>query len=1227
MGIFDLFSGKKKGEKGSDSREINKPKGRISGYITTTKIDISLDNYDAICDVFIAFDTETTGLSAERDVIIEVGAVKFFRGEAVESYGSLIYEGRSVPAAASQVNHITTEMLKKQGRPPEVVYKELVGFLEDVLSGKICICAHNASFDMSFLKNTLERFGYSGNIRYIDTLSLSRKLIKDLPNHKQGTIAEYFKINRGNTHRAVSDATACGKILVNLLKLKEDDINEERIRYEKSIPTEEEKEVFAIIAKSMQSNGCNIHNLRTYRNSSNYVVLLDVYTIFRFKLAKKKSYVVVPQLYATGIDPIECCTKTEGTTNVRILFDDPFELERYGHLFSRIYSDIKQSQGEHMNQYEAEFLAQANLTGFTDAELQRYLKSAKEKHMVKSRSREQFSDVSNKEKVVETMAKFCPLCGKKLGIRDGKIAISDGMVCTSCWTSAGFDLGARSVLKARSKTTAQLRDLIQIETLKVEREKNKANQKNMPPKTESTPAQKKEMVPVEEAFKPVDIIIAVDKDNQVVFACEGQPVINFEDLVNQKEMIIGDGFIQNESKEDLPEVRIACEFEPAIVDPGLIYYEAGTFKAGDRGRFEIDDPPVNLEEYAKIKRTRNGKIKFTLFLGEQELSTVECSMKVKPAPADEIQELMNAIIYEQEKNASGPVNVFLYARDTGAYEIDLMRHPQLLYSMYSNGQEQLIGDVYVVNQTGKTLKNVQFEAEFTSDILSPMKVLLGDAPSGKNTAFEVDDPAIDVDKLEMLTEVETCIATYRLLVNGKLVAESTGKIEICPFNQWNAALILLPAYITPNHPNVITLLQKASKWMLVNGMNPSLEGYQGDAKRVEEMINGVYNAVKEANIIYSNPPASFFGPQRIRLAESVFKQKFATCMDMTILFASCLESFGLHPVLITAPGHIFAGVWLNNRARLQEPVLSDAKLIQKYIEDGELVAVECTAMTVGKDKSYEEAKKIAFETIKALAEHNISEHECIDVQMLREIGIRPLPMRVSRTTAAPVTEPNEPIMPANTKATNLEQPSEKQEPVTDQKQVKVQTTYVKEDYVEFEESLSHISADNFYDKETKKDLKDAIVNIVAIEGPISQPALIKILIKKTSLGHASKQISEHLDKLVAAANVKITRQSGVRFLWNYGTNPDEYMVYRMKAQRNPEDICKYELKNAVCYLIQENGPMTKEEIMKAMVSMFGYSRSSKKIEDGANDAIKAARGQNAIELGEDKKYRCIISGE
>ena len=802
------------------------------------------------------------------------------------------------------------------------------------------------------------------------------------------------------------------------------------------------------------------------------------------------------------------------------------------------------------------------------------------------------------------MAKECSICGKKLGFLAGKVAVSDGIVCDSCWFAAGLDLSINSMMTSNTRTVNQLRDMIEIEVLKRAAELTGRTdlaaavpQAKVPaektPAVKTTPARKAGATDA----KPVDIILEVGKDRKVNFQCVGQPVINLEDLIQGNEMIIGDGFIHNRSKETLPDVRIACEFQPAIVDPGLLYYEEGTFTAGIEGKFEIDDPPVNLEEYAKIKRTRNGKIRFTLFMGEQEVGTAECSMRVKPAPEEEMQKYMKSVMYETEKNASGPVNVFLYARADGTFDEDLMRRPDLLYAMYANGQEQLIGDVYVANETGKKLKNIQFRADFTSNILEPVDVFLGDVPAGENIVFEVDDPAINLRKLEQITEIETCTATYTLTVNGKKVSEACGRVTICPYDQWNGALVLLPAYMTPNHPDIIGLLQQAARWMQKEGMNPSLEGYQGDAQRVEEMTMGVYNAIKEAGIIYSNPPASFFGPQRVRLGETVMQQKFATCMDITVLFASCLESFGLHPVLITAPAHIFAGVWLTSKGRCSEPVLSDTAQLRKLIKEGKLVALECTAMTLGKNLSYKEARKEAEEILKALDENKIPDNDCIDVQLVRNIGIRPIPMR--RNPAGVIAEPSVEVSAIASA-----------EPIR----------YIREEYRVFEKDLSQITIDNFYDRRTKKLIKEAISEIVQVEGPISQPALIRTLINSTGLGRAGKNISEHLDKLVATADVKITRQSGVRFLWNHGSNPADYHTFRFREQRNTEDICKYELKNAVCCLLQENGPMNKEEITKAMVSLLGYSRSSHRIEECAADAIKAARELKAIEQNERKQF-------
>lgn len=251
------------------------------------------------------------------------------------------------------------------------------------------------------------------------------------------------------------------------------------------------------------------------------------------------------------------------------------------------------------------------------------------------------------------MAKSCGICGKRLGFLDGKIYVADGTICNACWTAAGQDLSWKSLYAGAQRTVNQVRDMIEIGVLKEEA----AVQSKIPVKKDvslrETPGQVGVSGTAQEkkVGKPVDIVLSIDKDRNVDFQSLGHPVINLEDLIQGNEMIIGDGYIWNESTAALPDVQIACEFEPAIVDPGILLYPEGTF-ANVNGKFEIEDPPVNLEEYAKIKRTRNGKIRFTLFLGELELGHAECKMRVDPAPEEEMQQYMQAVMYNTEKNAS-----------------------------------------------------------------------------------------------------------------------------------------------------------------------------------------------------------------------------------------------------------------------------------------------------------------------------------------------------------------------------------------------------------------------------------------------------------------------------------------------------------------------------------------------------------------------------------------------
>jgi DNA polymerase III epsilon subunit len=165
---------------------------------------------------YTALDIETTGLYPQRGHrIIEIGAVSIEGDLIAEEFWSLVNIDRDIPDAAKKVHGITDEMLKDQPGYEEVIPR-LIRFLRDST-----IIAHNAKFDVSFLRYEAGRLSLALNNRYICTMEMSRKHFPGLPNYKLDTVYRYLfgeipeDIRR---HRALDDARMAARIWMEMVK-------------------------------------------------------------------------------------------------------------------------------------------------------------------------------------------------------------------------------------------------------------------------------------------------------------------------------------------------------------------------------------------------------------------------------------------------------------------------------------------------------------------------------------------------------------------------------------------------------------------------------------------------------------------------------------------------------------------------------------------------------------------------------------------------------------------------------------------------------------------------------------------------------------------------------------------------------------------------------------------------------------------------------------------------
>ncbi len=161
---------------------------------------------------FICFDFETTGFSPVNDRITEIGAVLIRGGEVVDTFSSLVNPRMPIPARVVEITGITDEMVADAPFEDDIVPKFL-DFIGDRL-----LVAHNAPFDMSFLRAACIRLNRVIGNPSCDTVPMARSLLPNISNHKLDTVAKALELNDFNHHRAVDDATILSAIFVKLLE-------------------------------------------------------------------------------------------------------------------------------------------------------------------------------------------------------------------------------------------------------------------------------------------------------------------------------------------------------------------------------------------------------------------------------------------------------------------------------------------------------------------------------------------------------------------------------------------------------------------------------------------------------------------------------------------------------------------------------------------------------------------------------------------------------------------------------------------------------------------------------------------------------------------------------------------------------------------------------------------------------------------------------------------------
>lgn len=204
---------------------------------------------------------------------------------------------------------------------------------------------------------------------------------------------------------------------------------------------------------------------------------------------------------------------------------------------------------------------------------------------------------------------------------------------------------------------------------------------------------------------------------------------------------------------------------------------------------------------------------------------------------------------------------------------------------------------------------------------------------------------------------------------------------------------LIASYVTPNHTFVKAVKNKALAYLEEHNLPVKFNGYMhAEPSHVLEMMRAIYHALQAQDIVYSGLLARIEEDgQPLTLLDALAKNRFADGIDITLLYAACLEAIDLNPIIIVTGGQFFVGCWIRQEG-FSEIINEDRMALTKRFTKGisEIVVVEPSNVCKGFDISFNQAINLAEATLIEKDDFILA----VDIKQARAHDIWPLPLKM-----------------------------------------------------------------------------------------------------------------------------------------------------------------------------------------------------------------------------------------
>jgi len=326
----------------------------------------------------------------------------------------------------------------------------------------------------------------------------------------------------------------------------------------------------------------------------------------------------------------------------------------------------------------------------------------------------------------------------------------------------------------------------------------------------------------------------------------------------------------------------------------------------------------------------------------------------------------------------------------------------------------VLHELVIVNETSSPISELTVHLTSEPPFVKPRVWNLESVGAGESYHVSDLDVQLNGALLSRLTEAESASLQFELRSrkqSAEVLARHESTVELLARNQWGGIGHLpemVAAFVQPNEPAIDRLLKGAALALQTAGKSGSIDGYSQGPKRAWELVSAIWSAVLQRKLNYALPPASFeHTGQKVRSPSQVLDAGLATCFDLVLLFAACLEQAHLNPLLVFTRGHAFVGVWLRDE-EFSTAVVDDITAVRKRLKLQEMLVFETTLAAQG--------QVVGFSQATANGNRQLSEEEedkfelVIDVKRARMSRIKPLAQAQSVADVVSLTEEPEPAI-------------------------------------------------------------------------------------------------------------------------------------------------------------------------------------------------------------------------